>query len=164
MTQKDLKFTVPGGANGKESTCQCRLDIRDMGSVPGSGRSPGRGHGNPLHCSCLENSMARGDQQAAVHGVVESDMTEVTQHTCTNLLNSFSKQPLKILLLPGLMPNGFGNTWLWGFLFVLFLFFDHATQHMESQFPNQGWNPCPPAVEAKSLNHQITRKSYMVVF
>ena len=62
----------------KNPTCQCRLDVRDLASVPGSGRSPGRGHGSPLHYACLENSMARGNKQAAVHGVVESDMTEVT--------------------------------------------------------------------------------------
>ena len=36
----------PSGASGEESTCQCRLDIRDVGSIPGSGRSPGEGHGN----------------------------------------------------------------------------------------------------------------------
>ena len=35
-------------------------DIRDLGSTPGSGRSPGGGHGNPLHYSCLENPRDRG--------------------------------------------------------------------------------------------------------
>ena len=35
-------------------------DIRDSGLIPGSGRSPGGGHGNPLQCSCLENPMDRG--------------------------------------------------------------------------------------------------------
>jgi len=49
-------------------------DIRDMGSVPGSGRSPGEGRGNPLQYSCLENSMDRGAWEAAVHGVVKSWM------------------------------------------------------------------------------------------
>ena len=44
----------PGGTSGKEPTCQCR-DIRDTGSSPESGRSPGRGHGKPLQYSCLEN-------------------------------------------------------------------------------------------------------------
>ena len=45
---------------------------------PWSGRSPGEGPGNPLQDSCLENPMDRGAWQATVHGVAESDMTEVT--------------------------------------------------------------------------------------
>ena len=49
----------PGGANGKEPTCQCR-GIRDAGSVPGLGRSSGGGSGNPLQYSCLENPMVSG--------------------------------------------------------------------------------------------------------
>ena len=44
----------------------------DGGSIPGSGRSPGGGHDNPLQCSCLENPMDRGVQRAAVHGVSKS--------------------------------------------------------------------------------------------
>ena len=51
-------------------------DITDPGSIPGSGRSPGDGHGNPLQYSCLENSMDRGAWWASVHGITESDMTE----------------------------------------------------------------------------------------
>ena len=43
----------------------------DVGSIPGSGRSPGGGHGNPLQCSCLENPMDRGVWRATVHGVAE---------------------------------------------------------------------------------------------
>ena len=43
-------------------------NARDAGSIPGSGRSPGGGHGNPLQYSCLENSMDRGAWQASVHG------------------------------------------------------------------------------------------------
>ena len=50
----------------------------DVGSIPGWGRSPGGGHGNPLQYSYLENLMDRGAWQAAVHKVTESDMTEVT--------------------------------------------------------------------------------------
>ena len=53
-------------------------DIRDMGLIPGLGRSPGGGHGNPLQYSCLENSMDRGAWQTKVHEVAESDMTEAT--------------------------------------------------------------------------------------
>ena len=44
-------------------------DVRNAGSVPGSGRSPGVGNGNPLQYSCLENSMDRGAWWATVHGV-----------------------------------------------------------------------------------------------
>ena len=44
----------------------------DPGSIPGSGRSPGDGNGNPLQCSCLENFMNRGAWQATVHGIAKS--------------------------------------------------------------------------------------------
>ena len=47
-------------------------DIRDTGSVPGSGRSNGEGHGSPLQYSCLENPMDRGAWQATVHRVAKS--------------------------------------------------------------------------------------------
>ena len=55
-------------------------DVRNMGFVvPGSGRSPGEGHGKPLQYSCLENPMDRGAWRAAVHKVAKQpDMTEVT--------------------------------------------------------------------------------------
>ena len=47
-------------------------NIRDVGLIPGSGRSPGGGHGNPFQVSCLENPMDRGDWQAMVHRVAKS--------------------------------------------------------------------------------------------
>ena len=47
----------------------------DVGSIPGLGRSPGEGNGNPLQYSCLENPMGRGAWQATVHSVAESDRT-----------------------------------------------------------------------------------------
>ena len=47
-------------------------DIKDVGLIPGSGRSPGGGHGNPLQYSCLENPMDRGAWQATVHRVTQS--------------------------------------------------------------------------------------------
>ena len=47
-------------------------DIKDVGSIPGLGRSPGGGHGNPLQDSCLENPMDRGARQSTVHGVTKS--------------------------------------------------------------------------------------------
>ena len=59
----------PGGASGKEPNAG---DIRYTASIPGLGRSPGGGHGNPLWYSCQENPMDRGALQAAVHRVTES--------------------------------------------------------------------------------------------
>ena len=56
-------------------------DIRDIGLIPGLGRSLGEGHGDPLQYSCLENPKDRGAWRATVHVVTELDMTEVTLHT-----------------------------------------------------------------------------------
>ena len=62
----------PGGSDGKESAC----NAGDLGSILGSGRSPGEGNCNPLLYSCPGNPMARGAWQAIVHGIAnESDMT-----------------------------------------------------------------------------------------
>ena len=58
----------PGGSDGKESAC----NVGNLGSIPGSGRSPGEGHSNPLQYSCLENPMERGAWRATVHGVTKS--------------------------------------------------------------------------------------------
>ena len=63
----------PGGSDGKEFACS----TGDLGLIPGLGRSPREGNGNPLQYSSLENSMVRGAWQATVHGVSkESDTTE----------------------------------------------------------------------------------------
>ena len=58
----------PGGSDGKESTC----NAGNLGSVPGSERSPREGNGYPLHYSYLENPMDRGACRATVHGVTKS--------------------------------------------------------------------------------------------
>jgi len=58
----------PGGSDSKESPC----NAGDMGLIPGLGRSPGGGHGNPLQYSCLENPMDRGTWRATVHGIAGS--------------------------------------------------------------------------------------------
>ena len=56
------------GSDGKESAC----NAGDLGLIPGSGRCPGAGNGNPLQYSCLGNLMDRGTWWAAVHGVARS--------------------------------------------------------------------------------------------
>ena len=58
----------PGVSDGKESA----FNEGDLGLIPGSGRSPGEGNGNPLQYSCLENSMDRGAWWATVHEVTKS--------------------------------------------------------------------------------------------
>ena len=55
-------------------------DIRNVGLIPGSGRSPGGEHGNPLQYSCLENPTDGEAQQATVHGVTEE--WDRTEHEC----------------------------------------------------------------------------------
>ena len=61
----------PGGSVVKDIP----TNAGDMGSIPGSGRSPGEGNGNPLQYSCLGNSVDRGTWLATAHGVAGLDMT-----------------------------------------------------------------------------------------
>ena len=73
----------PGGTSSKASACNAG-DTRDAVSIPELGRSPGRGHGNPLQYPCLEDLMDRGAWWSPVHGSTESNTTErlsTTQHT-----------------------------------------------------------------------------------
>ena len=66
-----ISLGFPGGTSGKEPVCKAG-DMRDQDLIPGSGISPGGGHGNPLQYSCLENAMDRGAWQATVLGVAKS--------------------------------------------------------------------------------------------
>ena len=61
-------------------------DARDMDSMPGLGKSPGEGHGNPLQYSGLENPMDRGAWEATIHGVKKSrtQLKQLSTHTCMN--------------------------------------------------------------------------------
>ena len=58
----------PGGSDGKESA----YNAGDLGSIPGLGRAPEEGNGNPLQYSCLENYMDRGAWRATVLGITKS--------------------------------------------------------------------------------------------
>ena len=82
----------PGGSEGKASAC----NVGDPGSIPGSGRSPGEGNGNPLQYFCLENSMDGGVWWATVYGVTKC-RTRPSNFTCCCLchsLQSFSQTPI----------------------------------------------------------------------
>ena len=76
---------LPWQLSGKESSCNAG-DTGDVGSIPGSGRSPHGGHGNPFQYSCLENHMDRGAWWAAVHRVAKSQtrLKQLSVHTCTH--------------------------------------------------------------------------------
>ena len=74
----EYPFNTPGGSDSKVSA----HNAGDPGSIPGFGRSPGEGNGNPLQYSCLENSMDRGAWWATVHGVTKSQ-TRLSNFTLT---------------------------------------------------------------------------------
>ena len=76
-------------------------DVRDVGSAPGLGRSPGGGHGNPLQCSCLENPVNWGAWQAAVHGVAKS-WARLSNFTFTFHFHALEKEmATHSIFLPG---------------------------------------------------------------
>ena len=66
-------------------------DTRDVGSIPGLGRSPGGGYGNPLQYSCLENPTDRGAWQAKVHRVAKSKtrLKRLSMHACIHTLTHY---------------------------------------------------------------------------
>ena len=68
----------PGGSDGKASAC----NVGDPGLIPGSGRFPGEGNGNPLQCSCLGNPMDRGAWLATVQEVAKNQ-TRLSAQTVT---------------------------------------------------------------------------------
>ena len=67
------------------------VDARDAGSIPGSGRSPAGGNGNPFQYSCLKNPMDRGAWQAVVHGVAKSQ-TGLSDFTFTFHFHALEKE------------------------------------------------------------------------
>ena len=78
---------LPRWLRGKEPPCR-----EDLGSIPGLGRSPGEGNGNPLLYSHLENPTDRGVWWATVRGLLESDTTEHT-HIHTFMVHSMLFRP-----------------------------------------------------------------------
>ena len=67
-------------------------DVRDMSSIPASGRAPGGEYGNPLQYSCLENPIDRGAWQATVHKIAESDpLKRLSRHIRTPVVLNQSR-------------------------------------------------------------------------
>ena len=71
VTSGDSSLGFPGGADSRESTC----NARDLGSIPGSGSSPGKGNGNPFQYPCLENPWTEEPGGLQSMGLQESDTT-----------------------------------------------------------------------------------------
>ena len=91
----------PYSSDGKESAC----NARDPGSIPGSGKSPGEGNGNPLHYSCLENPKDKGAWGATVHGSQRVRHDWVTNTQTSNTRQVTINHP--ILQLPHLTTPTF---------------------------------------------------------
>ena len=83
-------------------------DLRDPGLIPGWGRSPEEGNGNPLQYSCLENSMDRGSWRATVHGGSQSRLDSVTEHTHTPANSGGLAHPLPAWALTSPARDGQG--------------------------------------------------------
>ena len=88
----------PGGSEVKVSAC----NVGDLGSIPGSEKSPGEGNGNPLQYSCLEKPMDGGAWRATVHGVAKSQTysDRATPLSLSKLLYSLqSEKKISVSLL-----------------------------------------------------------------
>ena len=79
----------PGGSDRKESA----YGVGDTGSIPGLGRSPGEGNGNPLQYSCLENPMDRGAWRDTVHGVAKRQIWLSTWHFSLSEVSGMRVKP-----------------------------------------------------------------------
>ena len=86
LTSSHTPYGFPGGSDGKASSC----NAGDQGAIPGLGRSPGEGNGNPLQYSCLENPMGGGALWATVHGVAKS-RTQLSNFVFTHYKHLESK-------------------------------------------------------------------------
>ena len=79
----DFHYTYIWGFPGGSVVKNLPANAEDVGFIPGLGRSPGRGNGNPLQSSCLENPEDTGIWWATVHGL-QRDGTRLTEHACTH--------------------------------------------------------------------------------
>ena len=115
-------------------------DSGDGGSIPGSGRSPGEGNGNPLQYSCLENPMDQGAWGAIVHRVTKSQtqLKQLSMHACmlsgitVSSLTHTYKDPIGYIQSQSQVPGKEGLALLWrdlGFFGWFFFFFFLTARH-----------------------------------
>ena len=96
---------LPQWLSGKETACSAGA-TGDVGSIPGLGRFPRGGHGNPLQYSCLKNPMDRGAWRATVHGVAKSRtwLERLSMHACTEAVTGLTLK-LDFSLSPNILPS-----------------------------------------------------------
>ena len=118
----------PGGSDGKASA----YNTGDPGSIPGLGRSPGEGNGNPLQFSCLDNSRDRGAWQAIVHGVTKSQTRLSDQHTQVQGWVPAGNEPFVKCRrqIPSLSPWWYGDPWGHSEVTALYVCVPSSTIHL----------------------------------
>ena len=107
MTSRNMKrcsSSLPVGASGEESSCQCRR-CKNAGSIPRLGRSPGGGNGNPVQYSCLKNPMDRGTWWAAAGP--QSTALRTVGHDWSNLVHIITSRKTQ---------DHDEISWLWRFI------------------------------------------------
>ena len=132
-------------------------DVRDLDLIPGWGRSPGGGNGNPLQYSCLENSIDRGAWWATVHGVTKSQ-TWLNDWVCTHAHTHTHSKLMQWSKKWWLLKNLF--IWLpW----VLVEASEHLTCGMWDLVPWPGVEPETPSLGAWSLSLWPQGKSRLLI-
>ena len=108
------RWELPLRPSGKESACNVGA-TGNAGSIPGLGRSPGEGHGNPVQYSCLENPMDRRAWWATVHRVAKSQtwLKQLSTHACRHVCTQGWKKALSCRVM-GKRDVGGGAGWLDG--------------------------------------------------
>ena len=99
LAVRKLMLTIIKGASGRSDSKESACNAGDLGLIPGWGRSPGEGNGNPLQCSCLENSMGRG---ACSPWGLQSMGSQRVRHnwvinTHTYIINSFAYNSMSVI-------------------------------------------------------------------
>ena len=107
----EIASASPGGASVKEQATAYAGNMRDLGSIPQSGRFPGGGHGSPLQYSYLETSMDRGAWWATVHRMAKSktQLKQLSTQTCSGQL---FRNPEFVFLMESLYLFPFTFPWL----------------------------------------------------